>query len=144
MIKVYKLIRDYPGHDIGDIVCLDELGYYTFNNEPKYKLDQKQVENYPDFFEEIILNWERGEILFFISVIGDIVDEEFNPSRHSFLVENNNAFKSYELASNYLNKIKSILADESIVISVDDIKEMFSDLDDNNIKRVKKKLNNYL
>ena len=144
MIKLYKLMKDYPGHNIGDFVCLNEKSYYTFNNEPKYKLDQKQVENYPDFFEEVVLDWDRGDQLFFISVIGEIIEEEFNPHRHSLLVEKRNAFKTYELAEEFLNQIKSVLSDDFILINVDEIKEIFSDLNNDDIEKVKKKLNKFL
>jgi hypothetical protein len=141
MTTIYKLLKPMPGHEVGDFVVLNDFDIYTFETEPKYKLDQEQVEKNPDWFEKNIIGWERNQLIYFIDVLGNIVEDNFNPERHSTLISKNRIFSSKKDAENMLNLTEELISGNSILISKDDINEILSQRD---IKSIKKLLNKHI
>lgn len=147
MIKTYRLKKEYPGHNVGDMLYKPSKDddYYDWNCEPHTKISSDVVENHPDFFEEVINNWKKGDIIFFLSVAGEIIDEVFDSARHTPLIYWGNAFKEEDEARWYQTQIAKLIEGEGgIVINKKDILPIFSALQDNDIDKAKSLIKKYL
>ncbi len=120
MIKTYRLKKEYPGHNIGDMLYKpsNDETHYQWDTEPFETIPATTVEVFPEFFEEVINNWKKGDIIFFLSVSGDIIEEIFDSSRHSTLIYWGNAFREEEEAKWYQTQIAKLMeGKDSIVIN---------------------------
>ena len=118
MERIFKLINIYPLRRIGDLIYKKE-DYYIWEIPPYHKVDKDLVENAQDYFEEIIVNWNINEDIYFISSNGNIIKEVFEPSRHSSMIHYGNAFKSVEIANSINDKLKTLLEDNNTVTMYD-------------------------
>ena len=130
-MKTYRLIKEYPGHHIGEVLYLPSLEaqYYHWENETPHPIEREVVETYDTFFEEIIHNWEREEVIYFLNVDGEILDEPFHPARHGKLVYWGNAFKTFEEAQWFQHSLsKLMLGKECVVINKSELHPLFTAL----------------
>ncbi|SRR6266403_2288306 len=147
MIKTYRLKKEYPGHNIGDMLYKpsDDSTYYDWDVEPFTKVPIEIVENHSEFFEEVINNWKMGDKIYFLSVSGEIIDENFDSTRHIPLIYWGNAFRDENEAKWYqIQFAKLIDGEDSIVINKKDILPIFLALQDNDIEKAKSLIKNYL
>lgn len=144
MIKTYRLKKEYPGHTIGDMIYKDD-GIYKWDIEPQTSLSNELVENNPDFFEEVIGDWKAGDVIYFLSVSGEIIDEIFDPKRHSSLIYWGNAFKEENETKWYQTQIAKIMdGRDNIVINKNEFLQIFLSLQDNDIEKAKGLIKKYL
>lgn len=108
---IYKLIKEFPHHEIDEILYPDKINdfeFYEFVDEPNTPLPKDIVET-SDFFEKIDIDWDIGDSIFFIDINGDIVEQKFNAKKHIKLIIYGNCFKSEETAINISEKIEKLL-----------------------------------
>ena len=128
-MKTYRLRKDFPGHVVGDILNKNEEKY-EWASEPFDIIPEEIVEKYSDYFEEICNDFVKGEFIFFISTMGDVIDEIFEPSRHSGLVYFGNCFKTEEEAIWYRDIFYKILNDtDNLVVNRNEIVKILYTLD---------------
>jgi len=139
--EIYKLLKPMPGHDPGDLIILSDQDYFIYEKEPKYKIDPEQIQKNPTWFEKIILGWDRGQLIYFLDVLGNVIEDNFNPERHASIIYKKRAFKTKKDALNFSNKIKSLLYNESILINKDIINDILSK---EKISEIKSILNKYI
>lgn len=74
----YKLIKIYPGSPkLGSIVELKNNGGYELENSTSYFMTKDKVENYPEFWEEVV---EKDYKILFINHNGTIIN--YNESQN--------------------------------------------------------------
>ena len=110
-MKQYKALKDFPGHKSGDILLL-AVDFYMWENEPYYSFPTDVVENYSDWFEPLVFKYIDGEPIWYISLNGLIIADNFNRQKHSSLIEFGNIFTSEKDAVQVNNQIKKILQKE--------------------------------
>lgn len=140
---LYRLKKDMPGHPTGDLVIMNDMNIWTFEREPYHKLDQHMLDD-KTFFEKIFTNWKKGEKIYYIGVYFSVVEEEFHPARHSRLIECKNAFKDKDVAEEYANKVKDLFykdTKDEVVISKQEVLELFSKVEDGDYIAIKNILN---
>jgi hypothetical protein len=108
MVKIFQLIKPMPNHSIGDILYEKE-DCYIFENFPQYILEKNMVECSDDFFKEIKNELEYGDTFYFINTLLNVIEEEYEPSKHSKLLAVGNSFKSREHAIMKSIEISQIL-----------------------------------
>jgi hypothetical protein len=146
MTKRFRLLKPMPSHTVGDILSkyLDEAEYQWESGDKSYTLPISLVESDANFFEEIIGNFTEGQLIYFISSTGKVIEEEFIYARHKELIEFKNIFtdsKSAELACLDLNKF---LSGECYLFTKEDIEAMYISLLNNDISSVKSKLSDLI
>lgn len=141
MTTIYKLLKPMPGHEPGEFVILNEQNIYTFETQPKYKLDSNQVEKNPDWFEKNVIGWERDQQIYFIDVLGNVVEEKFNPERHSTLISKNRIFSNKEDVKNMQIHLNELFSGESILLKKEEINILLSQ---KKLQSIKKILNKYI
>jgi hypothetical protein len=107
-MKYYKAIVNLPGHKINDIL-IETNGFYMWEKAPHYSFPAEVVENNKEHFERIVINYNEGEDIWYLSLNGIIIADKFSISKHSSLDDFGNLFKSEELAKSVQNEIKKIL-----------------------------------
>lgn len=141
MERIFKLKKEYPSHRIGDLIYKAN-GCYNWENPPFHKVDADLVENTPEYFEEIIVNWEKGENIYFITLNGNVIDEKFEPSRHSSLAHYGNAFKNEIIAKQMNDRVKLILSDiNNVILYNEDILKVVDLIKNKKYKEAIKELN---
>jgi hypothetical protein len=140
----YKLIKALPKHDIGELVYLSEssdLEYYEWVESPNYLLPKDIVEDSNEFFEYLIVNWVKGEKIFYVNSLGEIIENVFNPKAHIKLVLSNNCFKKREDAEWFLEKAKALLNEEILITDKESILNVIKILKSSNNKGIKSAIN---
>ncbi len=118
-----RLIKEMPKHDIGELVFLNAVEnshFYEWVENPNYILPRDIVED-TEFFEPVIIDWIKGETIFFVSSHGTVIKQIFNPKTHLKLVLIGNAFKEEESAEWFLNKCNNLLNDDIIIAERNEI-----------------------
>lgn len=83
MSKKYKLIKEYPGNPllVGDIVE-EEVSYGTYTNEKLLMhefLNAEDIENYPEFWEEVVeKKYTKEDIRIIIDKFEEYLREKFS------------------------------------------------------------------
>ena len=107
----YKLIKEMPNHDIGDLLFKNECVYEWFDIKD-YPVLIEVVENNNDFFEKLNFDWVTGDKIYYMNSCLTIVENMFDPRSHLQLVNIGNAFKNVEdvekLIKNNFQYIKKI------------------------------------
>jgi hypothetical protein len=143
-MKTYRLKKEYPGHCIGDILYKKD-DCYQWDVQPFIKISSEIVEGFPEFFEEFVIDWKKGDIIYFLSVSGEIIDEFFDPSRHSTIIYWGNAFRSIEEAKWYQTQIAKLTeGGGNIVINKNDILPIFLALQDSDVEKAKSLIKKFL
>lgn len=133
MSKMYRSLRDLPAHKAGDIL-IESVGYYAWAEAPFFHINKQEVEEFPEWYELIIDDWENGETFFYLSTDFEIVEKEFNTQQHHRLVLNGNAFKEKDEAQWLANNIDKLLNDDDLIITDNNlIKKVVSLLKTNSI-----------
>ena len=106
-MKYYKLKKDLPGHIIGDVL-MQASDFYFWEKGVQYSMPADIIENFPKWFEKLILEYQEGEDIWYLSLNGLIISDSFQRDKHSSLIQYGNIFTSEEDAIKYNNKIKLI------------------------------------
>lgn len=114
--KIYKSLKDLPAHKAGDFL-IEKNGEYVWTTMPFFHINRREVEEFPEWYELVIDDWENGETFFYISSDFEIVEKEFNTQQHHRLVLNGNAFKEKDQAQWLVNNISKLLNDDDLVIT---------------------------
>ena len=115
-MRMYKTLKDLPTHKEGSIL-VESDGVYSFVTSPWTKYTKVEVEEYPEWFELMVDDWENGETFFYLSTDFEIVEKEFNSIQHYKLVLNGNAFKDKETARWLKDKLNILLTDDDMIIT---------------------------
>lgn len=110
-MKYYKSKKELPGHPIGDTL-IQANDFYMWETIPYYSLTNEIVENFPDWFERLYIEYQEGEEIWYISLNGIIVSDTFERLKHSTLIDFGNIFRSEEEAKTANTIIKKILQKE--------------------------------
>ncbi len=138
----YKLIKELPKHDIGELVYLNNLdnsSFYEWVENPNYLLPIDIVEDCNDFFEPYFIDWVIGEPFFYVNSFGKVIEQIFNPKAHLKLVVSKNAFKSKKNAEWFLKNCNKLLSDEIIICNSEHIlkiKELLHSKDKLKIEKI--------
>jgi hypothetical protein len=133
-----RLIKEMPKHDVGELVFLNNVEnsfFYEWVENPNYILPRDIVED-TEFFEPVIIDWVKGEKIFFVSSQGTIIEQLFNPKMHLNLVLIGNAFKEKESAEWFLDKCDNLLNDDIIIAERNEILKALAILKDKKNKNV--------
>ncbi len=120
----YKLIKELPKHDIGELVYLSSLedsSFYEWVENPNYLLPRDIVEDSDDFFEQCFIDWEIGEPFVYVNSFGVIIEQIFNPKAHLKLVLAKNAFKNKDNAEWFLKNCDKLLSNDIIICNSEHI-----------------------
>lgn len=116
MSKMYRNLRDLPAHKAGDIL-IEKDGEYAWSTAPFFHINKQEVEEFPEWYELIVDEWENGETFFYLSTDFVIVEKEFNAQQHHRLVLNGNAFKERDEAEWLSENIDKLLNDDDLIIT---------------------------
>jgi hypothetical protein len=105
--KFFETLYDLPGHKAGDSL-ISAGNYYVWESDPIYSLNKEIVENYPDWFKQVYPEFKNGDDIWFISLNGLIIHDEFDRSKHTSLVEFGNIFRNEKSASEMHHYIKEV------------------------------------
>jgi len=108
-MKFFKSTRDLPGHPEGDTLAEVNI-YYMWEHPPHYYIPKELVENNHDFFYEINLGFEQGEDIWYVSLTGLIITEQFDERKHKALREYGNLFKTEMAAIAAKDEIEKIFS----------------------------------
>lgn len=111
-MSYFKLKKDMPKHEIGDVLYLNsESEIYDWVDPPNYPLFKsivEQDEDGQDFFEELKLDIKENDQIYYIDILGDVVEARFNNKKHLKLFLNNRIFKTLDKAVQVQEKINKI------------------------------------
>ena len=85
MSKMYKSLKDLPAHKAGEYL-IEKDDYYVWANPPHFNFPKGEVEEFPEWFELAITDWENGSTFYYLSTDLQIVEKEFNAMQHHRLV----------------------------------------------------------
>lgn len=117
----FKLKKDMPKHELGDIIYLSDDNVYEWLDYPNYILPKNIVEDNDEYFEKIDIDWNKGDKIFFIDNCGSIVEHIYNPKIHLKLILNKNAFKNFEEVEWVSEKFKLLLNKEIVICEPNDL-----------------------
>lgn len=140
----FKLIKEMPKHNIGDIVYMNTINnntFYEWVEAPNYILPYDIVEDNEEYFEKYNIDWNIGDKIYFIDSQSNIVEHLFNPKTHIKLVLCNNAFKNLDTAKWVSEKYKMLLRDEIVITNSNDILKIMSLLQSKKSKDVEEAIN---
>tara|TARA_B110001454_G_C12514816_1_gene348414 strand:- start:91 stop:522 length:432 start_codon:yes stop_codon:yes gene_type:complete len=139
-MKMYRSLKDLPSHKAGDILIENSVDY-SWSEAPFFHINKQEVEEFPEWYELIVDDWENGETFYYVSTDFQIVDAEFNAQNHHRLVLNGNAFKEKDEAMWVSTNINRLLKDEDLVLTDNnEIKKIISLLKTNGIEKAIKLL----
>jgi hypothetical protein len=121
---MYKSLKDLPAHKAGDIL-IEKDDCYVWAYPPHFNFSKGEVEEFPEWFELAITDWENGSTFYYLSTDLQIVEKEFNAMQHHRLVLKGNAFKDKDEALWLAKNIDKLLNDDDLIIT-----------DNNEIKKV--------
>ena len=104
-MKIYKLVKEIPGYNVGTEFLSDGNDYYPDNF--LYKIPNAIVENSPDFFK-LANTIDDNTEFYYISYNGIILSDKFIYENHYTLLEYGNVFVDLEKAKAKLNDIKTL------------------------------------
>lgn len=121
-----------PQHTAGDLIYLPhpKSDYFLWVDEPCYRVDLWVVENSPNDFEEVFIDYSVGDEIHFINMLGQVVSDYFHAPKHAKLVRNGNAFKSLEEAEWINEQVRKFLQEKGHVISQRDVMQMIQWIQD--------------
>jgi hypothetical protein len=129
---MYKSLKDLPAHKAGDYLVENEE-YYVWSTPPYFNFPKGEIEDYPEWFELAISDWDNGETFYYLNSNFEVVEKEFNAMQHHKLVLNGNAFKERDEVVWLSKNIDKLLNDDDLIITDNnEIKKIVSLLKTNN------------
>jgi hypothetical protein len=148
MIKRYALLKPMPQHSVGDIVYKPhpQSEYYYWEGEEHittpFKLPAELVEC-SEFFQEVNDDW-KGDLIYFISMEGGILEEDYNHIRHKGLIEYGNAFHTQEEAEAKRSMIMDLNKGKGVFLSTTQLDFIQLALENDNVDVAKKMVEHYI